>query len=422
MSRNKLCRFVAVRTAGCLAGFFVLAICLGYGQAVNSCLDCHAGQDGALQVTQDKFSQDIHAQKGLTCTSCHGGDASNYDPDQAMSRKAAWTGKIDRKQIPQLCGSCHANAAYMKKYDASLRTDQLAQYHTSMHGKLAAAGDAKTAVCTDCHSVHDIKPSSDPRSTIYPVNIAKTCSRCHADASYMKQYGIPTNQYSGYITSVHYKDMVAGGDLSAPTCTTCHGNHGAVPAGVDKVQNVCSTCHVSQAQMYEKSTHFQAFQQKNLAGCVECHSNHAIHPPSDAMLGTGSEGVCMRCHAKGDQCDRDRAAILTSLTSLDNAINNADQALHRAESSGMEVSAALLNQAQARDALAKARITIHTFQPALVDQDVQAGLKIAAVNLKAGQDAMVERNHRRIGLGICLIAIAIMLVGLRLFIKWLEKK
>ncbi len=107
---------------------------------MNSCLDCHSAQDGPLQVTPEKFSQDIHAQKGLTCVSCHGGDASSYDPDQAMSRKAGWKGKIDRKQIPQLCGSCHSNPAFMRQYNPSLRTDQLDQYHTSMHGKRLAAG------------------------------------------------------------------------------------------------------------------------------------------------------------------------------------------------------------------------------------------------------------------------------------------
>ncbi len=53
-----------------------------------------------LGVSQEKFSQDIHAQKGLTCTSCHGGDPTSDDPDKAMSRKAGWKGKIDRKQIP----------------------------------------------------------------------------------------------------------------------------------------------------------------------------------------------------------------------------------------------------------------------------------------------------------------------------------
>ena len=172
-----------------------------------------------------------------------------------MSRKAGWKGKIDRKQVPQLCGCCHSNPAYMRQYNPSLRTDQLDQYHTSVHGKRLAAGDTKVAVCIDCHSVHDIRPPSDPRSTVNPVNVAKTCSRCHSDAAYMKPYGIPTDQFAKYSTSVHHEAMVVRGDLSAPTCTTCHGNHGAVPPGVDKVQNVCANCHVFQAQMYEKSSH-----------------------------------------------------------------------------------------------------------------------------------------------------------------------
>ncbi len=417
--RIKLPPFLAARPVW-LAGYIVLGACLGYGQAVDSCLDCHSLLPEPQGVSQEKFSQDIHAQKGLTCASCHGGDATSYDPDQAMSRKAGWKGKIDRKQIPQLCGSCHSNPAYIRQFNPSLRTDQLDQYHTSMHGKRLAAGDTKVAVCTDCHSVHDLRPPSDPRSTVNPVNVAKTCSRCHSDAEYMKQYGIPTDQFARYNTSVHHDAMVVRGDLSAPTCTTCHGNHGAVPPGVDKVQNVCANCHAFQAQMYEKSTHSKAFQAASLPGCVVCHSNHGIHLPSDAMLGTGPGGVCMRCHTPGDKCDRARADIQSNLTQLDGAINNADQALRLAESSGMEVSEARLGQDQARDSLTKARVTIHSFQTALVNQDIQAGMKIAAANLKAGQDAMVERNHRRIGLGLCLIAIAIMLVGLWLYIRKLE--
>jgi hypothetical protein len=420
MLRSNLRRFNAARSVW-LAGFIVLASCLSYGQAVNSCLDCHSSLPEPYGVTPEKFSQDIHSQKGLTCASCHGGDSTSYDPDQAMSRKAGWKGKIDRKQIPQLCGSCHSNPAYMRSYNPSLRTDQLDQYHTSMHGQRLAAGDTKVAVCTDCHSVHDLKPPSDPRSTVNPVNVAKTCSRCHSDAAYMKQYGIPTDQFANYNTSVHHDAMVVRGDLSAPTCTTCHGNHGALPPGVDKVQNVCANCHAFQAQMYGKSSHFKAFQDKGLPGCVVCHSNHGIHMPSDAMLGTGPGGVCMKCHAPGDRCDQARAAILSNLTQLDGAIKEADRALLLAESSGMEVSAARINQDQAVDSLTKARVTIHTFQPALVNQDVQTGMKIATANLKAGQDAMVERNHRRIGLGLCLIAIAVMLVGLWLYIRKLER-
>ena len=86
----------------------------------------------------------------------------------------------------------------------------------------------------------------------------------------------------------------------------------------------------------------------------------------------------------------------------------------------MEVSEARLAQDQARDSLTKARVTIHSFRTDLVDLDIQAGLKVAAKNLQAGKQAMVERNYRRFGLAISLIAIALALLGLRLYIRQIE--
>ncbi len=406
-------------------GFCALA-CLVVGtsmvnaQTKNSCLDCHSALPDPLGVTQEKFSQDIHAQKGLTCVSCHGGDPSADDPDKAMSKKAGWKGKIERKQIPQLCGGCHSDPLFIRQFNPSLRTDQLDQYRTSVHGRRLAAGDYKVAVCIDCHGVHDLRDPADPRSTVNPVNVATTCARCHADADYMKGYPIPTNQFANYNESIHHEALVARGDLSAPTCSTCHGNHGAVPPGVDKVQNVCSNCHAFQDQMYEKSSHKKAFQQASLPGCVVCHGNHGISYPTDAKLGTGPDAVCMRCHIPGDKCDQARAGLQASLTRLDDAINKADQTLALAESSGMEVGEARLSQAQAKDSLTKARVTIHSFRVDLVDEDVQAGLKIADQNLQTGLRAMVERNHRRAGLAVSLLAIGMVLVGLRFYIKKIE--
>lgn len=417
--RNKIRWFDAARCL-VLFGFVVLAAPSSYGQTPNSCLDCHSALPEPMGVSQEKFNQDIHAQKGLTCATCHGGDPTSDDPDKAMSRKAGWKGRIDRKQIPQLCGSCHSAPAYIRQFNPSLRTDQLDQYHTSVHGKRLAAGDTKVAVCTDCHSVHDLRTPSDPRSTVNPVNVATTCARCHADANYMKGYLIHTDQFAKYSTSVHHEALVVRGDLSAPTCTTCHGNHGAAPPGVDKVQNVCATCHVFQAQMYEKSSHKDAFQASSLPGCVVCHSNHGITHPTDAKLGNGPEAVCMQCHTPGDACDQARAGLLSDLSRLDEAIKRADQVLVLAESSGMEVSEARLGQNQAQDSLTKARVTIHSFRKDLVDQDIGVGLNIAAKNLQAGQKAMAERNYRRVGLGMSLIAIGIVLVGLRLYMRKIE--
>lgn len=388
-------------------------------QTANTCLDCHGALDPPLQVTEAQFSQDIHAQKGLTCASCHGGDPTKADMD-AMSKAAGFRGKIERSQIPALCGRCHSDANLMKQYNPGLRTDQLSQYQTSVHGKLLAKGDTKVAVCIDCHGVHDLRPPSDSRSKVYPLNIAQTCAHCHADAAYMKPYGIPTDQLANYRTSVHYEAMAVRGDLSAPTCTTCHGNHGAAPPGVDSVKNVCANCHVFQAQMYEKSPHKAAFQTAGLPGCVVCHSNHAITQPTDAKLGTGPEGVCMQCHSSGDDGDRGRADMLAHLTELDGSIKSADRLINVAESSGMEVSEARLQEDQAHDSLTKARVTIHSFQPKLVDEDIQAGLKIAAKVSQEGKDALAERDYRRKGLGVAVVFILITLIGLFLYIRQIE--
>src|SRR5581483_3967833 len=216
----------------------------GFGETKNSCVECHAALPDNLGVTQEKFNEDIHSRKGLTCASCHGGDPTSDDPGVAMSKKAGWKGKIERKQVPELCGSCHSNAAYMRQFNPRLRTDQLSEYRTSVHGKRLAGGDTNVAVCTDCHSVHDVRAPSDSRSSVNPANVANTCARCHADAAHMKNYKIPTTQFAEYSKSVHHDALVVRGDSSAPTCSTCHGNHGATPPGVASVANICANCHV----------------------------------------------------------------------------------------------------------------------------------------------------------------------------------
>jgi hypothetical protein len=402
-----------------LAAAFLLMAASAWAQAPNTCLDCHSALEPPQQVTAEHFAADIHAQKGLTCASCHGGDPTK-DDDQAMSKAAGFRGHIKRSQIPELCASCHSDATYMHKFNPSLRTDQLAQYKTSVHGQRLAKGDEQVAVCTDCHSVHGIRPASDSRSSVHPLNVAATCSRCHSDAQRMKPYNIPTDQFAGYSASVHHEAQVVRGDLSAPTCTTCHGNHGAAPPGVASVENVCSNCHAFQAQLFDTSPHKEAFAAAKMPGCVTCHSNHRIHHPTDAMLGTGPQSVCTNCHAEGDAGFKVAATTQEKLTGLEAAIEGADQVLDRAERSGMDVSQAKLSQTQARDALTKARVSIHSVTVERIMQDVQAGAKLAAQNLAAGNQALADRDFRRLGLGVALIVILLTIVGLWLYIRELE--
>jgi predicted CXXCH cytochrome family protein len=399
--------------------FSLLLVPVALAQTKNACLDCHSALDAPLKVTAEEFAANIHAQKGLTCASCHGGDPTS--DDNAMSPKAGFRGHIERKQIPELCGKCHSDAAYIRQYNPSLRTDQLSQYHTSVHGKKLAGGDSHVAVCTDCHGVHNIRPASDVRSSVNPLNIATTCSHCHADANYMKAYGIPTVQFAEYNKSVHHEAMAVRGDLSAPTCTTCHGNHGAAPPGVATVKNVCSTCHVYQSQLFEESPHKAAFEAAGLPGCVTCHSNHAITEPNDQMVGTGEHSICISCHAEGDAGFVAANGIHDHLRDLELRITRSKQILDRAAESGMEVGQAQLDLIQATDALTKARVAVHGFRPDRVEQEVAAGQAVTAKTYKAGTEALRERNYRRMGLSISLLVIGATLIGLRLWIREIER-
>jgi predicted CXXCH cytochrome family protein len=405
-----------------IASVLLAAITSADAQTKNSCLDCHSNLPQPLGVSVETFAQNIHAEKGLSCVSCHGGDASSDDPAKAMSRGTGWKGKIERRTIPELCASCHSDVDQMKKYNPGLRVDQFQQYRTSVHGLKWAKGDSKVAVCTDCHGVHDLRAPSDPRSKIHPTNIATTCSRCHADAEYMKAYGIKTDQFANYQQSVHYEAMVVRGDLSAPTCTTCHGNHGAVPPGVADVTGVCSNCHAFQAQLFDASPHKKAFANMGLPGCVTCHSNHQIKPPTDEMVGTSPKAVCSQCHSEGDAGFREAAAISKHLANLSASIASGNEILGRAEREGMEVSNQLQQQANARDALLKARVSVHAFRETEVKRDTDTGLAITKVTYAGGQQAMQEWKYRRVGLGLSLSMIVLTLIGLGLYIRNLERK
>lgn len=389
-------------------------------QSKNACLDCHSQLDPPLRVTSDEILGSIHGRKGLTCASCHGGDPTKDDPTEAMNRAAGFRGNIERKEIPSFCAKCHSDAAYMRGFNPSLRTDQFSQYQTSVHGKRLAKGDTKAAVCVDCHGAHDIQPPNDPRSKVYPLNVAATCARCHADAGYMKGYGIPTDQFASYSASVHHEDLMVRGDLSAPTCSTCHGSHGAAPPGVASVARVCSTCHVFQAQIFDSGPHKDAFDTLGLPGCVTCHSNHRVQHPTDLMIGTSKEAVCVTCHSDGDAGFEAAGKIHEELVTLDRSITRSDELLGRAERSGMEVGEAKLAQAEARDYLTKARVEIHSVEASRVDPDVQAGLKVTEKTWQAGQDAMKELNYRRKGLLVSLATIVIVLIGLFWMIRKLE--
>ncbi|MBI3456722.1 MAG: hypothetical protein HY002_13175 [Candidatus Rokubacteria bacterium] len=393
-------------------------------QTAESCVTCHleTGDDRLEKPAKAFAKEDIHAAKGFGCTACHGGDPGAAGME-AMDPAKGYIGKPERQQIVQVCGRCHSNARFMKQYNPALRVDQVAEYSTSVHGRrLRQLADPKVATCASCHPAHSIKPPADPRSSVHPLRVAETCGRCHADPQYMEPYGISTDQLQKYQQSVHWQTMSAKGDLSAPTCNDCHGNHGAAPPGISWVGNVCGQCHTVNAEAFAKSVHAKVFAEMGVPGCATCHDNHDIKPATDAMLGLGDKAVCAGCHAAGDKGGQAAVEMRHLLDSLGGEFDTARTVLLRARSAGMEVSQAEFDLRGATDALVKARAAVHTFKVQPVQKEVEAGLAITAKAYGRGVQALDELQFRRRGLAVSSVIILALIAGLVLKIRQLDRR
>ena len=135
-----------------------------------TCGRCHAG-------VQAVFVQSIHGQaiaRGNTlapvCTDCHGihtikapSDPSSSVSSQNLSRDT--------------CAGCHQGVRLTQEF--GVIGNRVSTYNDSYHGLASQGGSVVVANCSSCHGIHNILPSSDPRSTINPANLEATCGQCH---------------------------------------------------------------------------------------------------------------------------------------------------------------------------------------------------------------------------------------------------
>ncbi|HET9234791.1 MAG TPA: hypothetical protein VFP10_11680, partial [Candidatus Eisenbacteria bacterium] len=305
--------------------------------ARTSCIACHGDPDtfdSEERAVVEKFQDDVHASVGLSCQDCHGGNPDPRladDPEGAMSTAFGFRGAPARGDIPHFCGQCHSDPVFMKRFKPDPRIDQETEYATSFHGRALAKGDTRVATCVDCHGSHGVLAPTDARSPVHPTHVAETCRRCHGDPARMKGSvlpdgrPLPVDQYDRWRRSVHAAALLERGDLSAPTCNDCHGNHGATPPGVESVAFVCGQCHGREADLFRQSPKIAGFLEHNAlmteAGstrcgdchggeepqstvenvhgfteCSICHDNHAVIRPTMALLGGLPPTPCAFCH------------------------------------------------------------------------------------------------------------------------------
>ena len=403
-----------IRAIRIFAAAALFAPLLAFGQK-NSCIECHSQLDDELKAPAASFAADIHAEYGLSCNDCHGGNPDKDDVDLAKDK--SFKGSPKRSQIPQFCGGCHSDAVAMRAYNPSLRTDQLSLYGTSRHGQILKSGDTKAAVCTDCHGVHGIQSAKFPKSPTFPWNIPQTCGRCHADKAFMEGYKIPTDQLDDYKASVHAKALFDKKDLSAPVCNDCHGNHGAYPPSVLSVASVCRQCHPSTGELFTKSPHKIAFDELGAGECEACHGNHKILAPSTAMIGTDDRAVCMQCHEKGSRGFDAAAEIRRDLDGFESGFQAAEGLLVRAKQKGVEVSDVEYKLLDVNTVLVTAKNLTHGLDTAEIAKTVAEGEAALAGVRTAGEKALDEARFRRQGLAVTTVLLAVFAAALALKIR-----
>lgn len=252
------------------------------------CSGCHAKQARQHANSLHGKSAARGDELAPTCSTCHG----SHDILPAEDPKAM-TAVMN---VPVLCGGCHREGSPVS-LNRNIHQDRvLENYSMSIHGEgLFRQGLTVTAVCTSCHTAHEILPHTDKRSSIHRDNVAATCSTCH-----------------GQIEKVHRK--VIEGQLwesephKIPACVDCHAPHRIrrvlYPAG--SANEDCLRCHENpdltmtrdgqavslfvDTAVYESSAHLDT-------ACAQCHTGAT--PSLERSCETVTSKVdCGICHAE----------------------------------------------------------------------------------------------------------------------------
>ena len=139
----------------------------------DTCGTCHKEIAAAFQQSVHGLAAARGVREAPVCSDCHG-EHRILSPREPGS-------PVFPTNIPTLtCGRCHSDVRLSEKFGLAL--DKVPAYADSYHGLAGRAGVQTVANCASCHGVHDILPSSDPRSHVNPANVAQTCGQCHPGA------------------------------------------------------------------------------------------------------------------------------------------------------------------------------------------------------------------------------------------------
>jgi len=318
------------------------------------CAFCHSTQG-------QQHGRSLHGQAAArgdplapSCGDCHGGHdiLSSRDPASPTSTM----------NIPLLCGECHREGSPVSRTHDISQERILQNYSMSIHGDgLFRAGLSVTAVCTSCHTSHNILPHTDPRSSISHDNVAATCTTCHARIEEVhvqviegrlweeEPHKIPAcvDCHQPHQQRRVYYDAGAANE----DCLACHGDpslegyssvaqdtvslfvdddafstsmhsgtacaqcHTGVTPGLARSCETsteavdCSICHAGPVDQYQSGTHGILAAEGDLDApvCLDCHSKHVTLGRTNPVSPSYARNVpdlCATCHREGEAAAR----------------------------------------------------------------------------------------------------------------------
>ena len=340
-----------------------------------------------------------HVGEGITCVSCHGGNAASSEVDGAHT--GDFRGAYKKADIPAFCGSCHADPARMRPY--GLPSEQLALFQISPHGRRLAQGDLSVAVCTDCHGTHDILSSSHPHSPVYPLNVAQTCGQCHSPGLHET---LP-DPVAAYERSVHAAGLHRGSHR-APDCARCHGSHGAAPLGVGDMGKVCGQCHTEVREAYRLSPHAEEL---DTGECTACHEHHETMVPVKEQWAT----TCTECHEPASEPARTGEKILALLDQAHDQMGLAGQAMEQARGIPLDVSDYEARLEIAATYLQQARNRSHALDADALEEITRKARSIAGEVTSEIHEQMHVLTGRSFSAIVIWIYILITIVAIELY-------
>ena len=257
------------------------------GPANDDCLACHGDPDAKsdlgrlVAVDGAKFAESVHGSLDLKCVDCHA-DLKTFNdfPHESKLAKA-------------VCIDCHQ--------------EKVAEFDRSIHAsaRRQSAGSV-AATCVDCHSVHEMRQKTDPKSLTYPLNLPTTCGRCHGDPKVIAAGHIAIGNVADlYKDSIHGKAVSRSGLMVAANCTSCHGSHDIRKKSDPdsrvfrrNIPSVCGSCHEGVKALYDSGVHGQAMAKGNNKApvCADCHTAHQIQRADVASWKLDTIRECGTCH------------------------------------------------------------------------------------------------------------------------------